>query len=109
MARESTITSISKGQNSSEIGDVPKTTFYQRQIIPIVEGPRGREPPRDNARGSENPTMPRFQCPKRLDYGTEGKEILLRANHFKVSTIGGTIFHYYIDIQPDKCPRKVNR
>lgn len=41
--------------------------------------------------------------------GKVGKPIVLHANHFKISTPKGYIYHYYIDIQPDRCPRKVNR
>ncbi|KAL3117936.1 hypothetical protein niasHT_005179 [Heterodera trifolii] len=50
-----------------------------------------------------------FQCPRRPNHGTEGRAILLRANHFKVKIPGGFIHYYNVDIQPDKCPRKVNR
>lgn len=53
--------------------------------------------------------VPQFQCPKRPNHGNDGRPIALRANHFQVSIPGGTIHHYQIDIQPDKCPRKVNR
>lgn len=53
--------------------------------------------------------IPQFQCPKRPNHGNDGRPIALRANHFQVSIPGGTIHHYQIDIQPDKCPRKVNR
>lgn len=53
--------------------------------------------------------VPQFQCPKRPNHGADGRQIALRANHFQVSCPGGTIHHYQIDIQPDKCPRKVNR
>uniref|UniRef100_A0A915DE13 PAZ domain-containing protein n=1 Tax=Ditylenchus dipsaci TaxID=166011 RepID=A0A915DE13_9BILA len=55
------------------------------------------------------PALPQFQCPKRPNHGIEGRAIVLRANHFKVTIPGGTIHYYNIDIQPDKCPRKVNR
>lgn len=33
----------------------------------------------------------------------------LRANHFQISMPRGYVHHYDINIQPDKCPRKVNR
>jgi eukaryotic translation initiation factor 2C len=55
------------------------------------------------------PVVPQFQCPRRPNHGSEGRSIVLKANHFKVSMPGGVIQHYSIDIQPDKCPRKVNR
>ncbi|KAF7632951.1 hypothetical protein Mgra_00007654 [Meloidogyne graminicola] len=50
-----------------------------------------------------------FQCPQRPNHGTEGRPILLRANHFKVTNSGGYVHFYAVEIQPDKCPRKVNR
>ncbi len=34
---------------------------------------------------------------------------MLRANHFQISMPRGHIHHYMVSIQPDKCPRKVNR
>lgn len=55
------------------------------------------------------PAVIQFQCPRRPNHGSEGRPILLRANHFKVTIPGGFIHYYNIDIQPDKCPRKVNR
>lgn len=53
--------------------------------------------------------VPTFQCPKRPNQGTEGKSISLRANHFQVQVAAKHVQFYAIDIQPDKCPRKVNR
>lgn len=50
-----------------------------------------------------------FQCPQRPNHGVEGRSILLRANHFAVRIPGGTIQHYSVEVQPDKCPRRVNR
>ncbi|VDN60348.1 unnamed protein product [Dracunculus medinensis] len=50
-----------------------------------------------------------FQCPRRPNHGVEGRSIVLRANHFAVRIPGGTIQHYAVEVQPDKCPRRVNR
>lgn len=50
-----------------------------------------------------------FQCPRRPNHGIEGRAIVLRANHFAVRIPGGSIQHYSVDVQPDKCPRRVNR
>jgi len=50
-----------------------------------------------------------FQCPLRPNHGTEGQTIQLRANHFQVRIPRGLIHHYDVSIQPDKCPRRVNR
>ncbi|XP_070208150.1 protein argonaute-2-like isoform X2 [Littorina saxatilis] len=50
-----------------------------------------------------------FNCPPRPNHGTEGRTILLRANHFQVRIPKGYIHHYDVSITPDKCPRRVNR
>lgn len=50
-----------------------------------------------------------FTCPRRPNIGREGRPIGLRANHFQISMPRGYVHHYDISIQPDKCPRKVNR
>ncbi|XP_041360926.1 protein argonaute-2-like isoform X5 [Gigantopelta aegis] len=50
-----------------------------------------------------------FVCPQRPNRGTEGRPILLRANHFQVRVPKGFIHHYDVSITPDKCPRRVNR
>jgi eukaryotic translation initiation factor 2C len=50
-----------------------------------------------------------FACPRRPNIGREGRIIGLRANHFQITMPRGFVHHYDINIQPDKCPRKVNR
>ena len=50
-----------------------------------------------------------FLCPRRPNLGHEGRPIVLKANHFQISMPRGFIHHYDVSIQPDKCPRKVNR
>lgn len=50
-----------------------------------------------------------FPIPKRPDHGQQGREIALKANHFKVSIPGGNVQYYQVDVSPEKCPRKVNR
>ncbi|XP_060520779.1 protein argonaute-2 isoform X2 [Cylas formicarius] len=52
---------------------------------------------------------PVFQCPRRPNLGREGRPIGLKANHFQISMPRGYVHHYDVNIQPDKCPRKVNR
>ncbi|XP_064651862.1 protein argonaute-2-like isoform X2 [Lineus longissimus] len=70
-------------------------------VPPIPPGSLGQPPP---------PPGPNdFQCPQRPNHGTEGRPILLRANHFQVRMPKGFIHHYDISITPDKCPRRVNR
>lgn len=41
--------------------------------------------------------------------GEVGRPIKLRANHFPISITNCYLHHYKVDIQPDSCPRKVNR
>jgi hypothetical protein len=53
--------------------------------------------------------IPVFLCPRRPNLGHEGRPIILKANHFQISMPRGFIHHYDVSIQPDKCPRKVNR
>uniref|UniRef100_A0A182MMT6 Protein argonaute-1 n=1 Tax=Anopheles culicifacies TaxID=139723 RepID=A0A182MMT6_9DIPT len=55
------------------------------------------------------PELPVFTCPRRPNLGREGRPIVLRANHFQITMPRGYVHHYDINIQPDKCPRKVNR
>ncbi|XP_076264223.1 protein argonaute-1 isoform X4 [Rhynchophorus ferrugineus] len=52
---------------------------------------------------------PVFQCPRRPNLGREGRPIGLKANHFQITMPRGYVHHYDVNIQPDKCPRKVNR
>jgi len=56
-----------------------------------------------------SPEQPLFMCPRRPNIGREGRAIPLRANHFQITMPRGYIHHYHISIEPDKCPRKVNR
>ena len=55
------------------------------------------------------PPLSEFQSPSRPNHGVEGQNIQLRANHFQVRVPRGFIHHYDVSIQPDKCPRRVNR
>lgn len=52
---------------------------------------------------------PAFSPPPRPSLGTEGKSIKLRANHFTIQIPKGFIYHYTVCIQPDKCPKRINR
>lgn len=47
--------------------------------------------------------------PPRPDFGHEGRAIKLRANHFSIRIPPILIQHYDLNIQPDKCPKRVNR
>ncbi|XP_054710913.1 protein argonaute-2-like [Uloborus diversus] len=59
--------------------------------------------------GVPPPELPVFICPRRPNLGTEGRPIMLRANHFEIRMPRGYLHHYDVTITPDKCPRKVNR
>ena len=50
-----------------------------------------------------------FTPPPRPSFGTEGKGIKLRANHFTIQIPKGFIYHYSVTIVPDKCPKRINR
>jgi eukaryotic translation initiation factor 2C len=50
-----------------------------------------------------------FNCPRRLNFGREGRSIALRANLFKISFPQGFLHHYGIEITPDLCSRVLNR
>uniref|UniRef100_A0A8C1PWC2 Argonaute RISC component 1 n=1 Tax=Cyprinus carpio TaxID=7962 RepID=A0A8C1PWC2_CYPCA len=50
-----------------------------------------------------------FQAPRRPGLGTVGKPIKLLANYFEVEIPKMDVYHYEVDIKPDKCPRRVNR
>lgn len=49
--------------------------------------------------------------PKRPDYGTVGRPIKLRANFFRlnVSPQLTDLYHYDVEITPNKCPRSVKK
>uniref|UniRef100_A0A8C6PPB5 Argonaute RISC catalytic component 2 n=1 Tax=Nothobranchius furzeri TaxID=105023 RepID=A0A8C6PPB5_NOTFU len=47
--------------------------------------------------------------PSRPDFGTMGRTIKLQANFFEMEIPKLEVYHYDIDIKPEKCPRRVNR
>lgn len=49
--------------------------------------------------------------PKRPGYGTVGRPIRLRANFFRLNDSSqlSDLYHYDIEITPNKCPRTVKR
>ena len=78
--------------------------------VPPMMPPTQQPPPMASATPqAAAPELPMFVCPRRPNLGREGRPIMLRANHFQISMPRGYIHHYDISIQPDKCPRKVNR
>ncbi|KAL3887901.1 hypothetical protein ACJMK2_000288 [Sinanodonta woodiana] len=71
---------------------------------PVTTPPLGQPPPTQSPVAQID-----FICPQRPNHGTDGRPIMLRANHFQVRIPKGVIHHYDIAITPDKCPRRVNR
>ncbi|EGW01092.1 Protein argonaute-4, partial [Cricetulus griseus] len=55
------------------------------------------------------PPVSLFQPPRRPGLGTVGKPIRLLANHFQVQIPKIDVYHYDVDIKPEKRPRRVNR
>ncbi|KAE8750333.1 Argonaute 1 [Frankliniella occidentalis] len=76
---------------------------------PAAVAPPGALGPANQPNPPQAPELPMFNCPRRPNLGRDGRTILLRANHFQVTMPRGFVHHYDINIQPDKCPRKVNR
>ncbi|KAG1941166.1 protein argonaute-4 [Pimephales promelas] len=69
-----------------------------------------RDPSAMEAPGPGPPAPPSlFQPPRRPGLGTVGKPIRLLANHFQVQIPKIDVYHYDIDIKPEKRPRRVNR
>ncbi|KAJ8321901.1 hypothetical protein KUTeg_000372 [Tegillarca granosa] len=102
------ITSIMNQQlNQNGQPSIPFTPFPPMQ--PEVPPPPQPPPPGPPSQPPPIPPPSDFICPPRPNHGTEGKPILLRANHFQVRIPKGVIHHYDVQITPDKCPRRVNR
>ncbi|TNN72185.1 Protein argonaute-2 [Liparis tanakae] len=74
----------------------------------MQEGPRS-----SGSTGSDPPSSPVpeyvFKPPSRPDFGTMGRTIKLQANFFEMEIPKLEVYHYDIDIKPEKCPRRVNR
>ncbi|XP_046484832.1 protein argonaute-2 isoform X4 [Neodiprion pinetum] len=87
---------------SSSLGLVPAQQTHTPPQPPDL--PKEKDDDSD-----EQQTIPVFSCPRRPNIGREGRPISLRANHFQITMPRGFVHHYDINIQPDKCPRKVNR
>ncbi|XP_078537290.1 protein argonaute-4 isoform X4 [Lissotriton helveticus] len=62
-----------------------------------------------NSQSPGPPPTSLFQPPRRPGLGTLGKPIRLLANHFQVQIPKIDVYHYDIDIKPEKRPRRVNR
>uniref|UniRef100_A0A8C1PW44 Argonaute RISC component 1 n=1 Tax=Cyprinus carpio TaxID=7962 RepID=A0A8C1PW44_CYPCA len=75
-------------------------TFYSSKNPEKTYLPIGPYPP---------PLQQVFQAPRRPGLGTVGKPIKLLANYFEVEIPKMDVYHYEVDIKPDKCPRRVNR
>jgi len=103
------LTTLSQGLGMNNLGSII-TGSTQSQGATSLMNPTGGSP---SGSGSLTPpgdgSQPHFVCPRRPNLGHDGRPIQLRANHFQISMPRGFIHHYLINIQPDKCPRKVNR
>ncbi|XP_075213129.1 protein argonaute-1 isoform X8 [Lycorma delicatula] len=77
--------------------------------VAVPPGGIGLLPPQQPHQPPQPADLPMFNCPRRPNLGREGRPIVLRANHFQITMPRGFVHHYEINIQPDKCPRKVNR
>uniref|UniRef100_A0A8C5W967 Protein argonaute-1 n=1 Tax=Leptobrachium leishanense TaxID=445787 RepID=A0A8C5W967_9ANUR len=54
-------------------------------------------------------TICSYTPPARPGFGTAGKPIKLQANFFEMDIPKMRLYHYDVDIKPEKCPRRVNR
>ena len=98
------------GGSGSGGGTALMTPMAPMAPVPPMMPPTQQPPPMASATPqAAAPELPMFVCPRRPNLGREGRPIMLRANHFQISIPRGYIHHYDISIQPDKCPRKVNR
>ncbi|VVC97671.1 unnamed protein product, partial [Leptidea sinapis] len=88
------VTSGTGSTTGSSPSGVPSATGVISLVSPVAAPP---------------PDLPVLTCPRRPNLGHEGRPIMLRANHFQISMPRGYVHHYDVNIQPDKCPRKVNR
>ncbi|KAM9384293.1 protein argonaute-2 isoform 3-T3 [Pholidichthys leucotaenia] len=74
----------------------------------MLEGPHST-----GSVSSDPPSSPvaeyAFKPPTRPDFGTMGRTIKLQANFFEMEIPKLEVYHYDIDIKPEKCPRRVNR
>ena len=103
---------LMQAQTSSIVGQVHQQQ-QQQQILPLPLTPLSSA----GSLGAANSTNAaataalalQFTPPARPSIGTEGKSIKLRANHFTIQIPKGFIYHYVICIQPDKCPKRINR
>jgi len=104
------LSGVSGGGSSGGPGGTSlMTSMAPMAPVPPMMPPTQQPPPLAGAPVAAAPELPMFVCPRRPNLGREGRPIMLRANHFQISMPRGYIHHYDISIQPDKCPRKVNR
>ncbi|GFQ68100.1 protein argonaute-2 [Trichonephila clavata] len=97
------------GQPPGPVGPparAPQPLQPVQPTLPPAGAPSMQQPPGGS---QQPPDLPTFVCPRRPNLGTEGRPILLRANHFEIRMPRGYLHHYDVTITPDKCPRKVNR
>lgn len=105
------LSGVGGGQTSPSGGTGSSGSFGSGATGPGFPGPVGGAAGGDSrgSAGSSSGSPPIFDCPRRPNIGTEGRPILLRANHFPITMPRGFLHHYDVTITPDKCPRKINR
>lgn len=92
--------SLGPGPMPQMVSNTPGMTFTQNPspTFSVERFPSANAPRTDG-----------FTAPPRPGQGNSGKQIVLKANYFKVNIPNGDLHHYDVDIRPDKCPRRVNR
>ncbi|KAL5236624.1 hypothetical protein ACI65C_004034 [Semiaphis heraclei] len=88
------------------VGQLPEPP----EVVPVhINTPGAMSVLRPQDSALEPVDIPVFNCPRRPNLGREGRPIMLRANHFKISMQRDLVDHYDVKIEPEKCPQKINR
>ncbi|GIX82234.1 protein argonaute-2 [Caerostris extrusa] len=95
------------GQPPGPVGPPARAT---QPITPVASalpptGAPSMQPPPGGAQPP--PDLPTFVCPRRPNLGTEGRPILLRANHFEIRMPRGYLHHYDVTITPTSVLEKL--
>jgi eukaryotic translation initiation factor 2C len=93
-------------QQQQQSGHMMNTSTGSSSVNPIGLPPS--TPPGSGIMTMLHPPLD-LSPPPRPDFGREGRSIKLRANHFSIRIPPILIQHYDLNIQPDKCPKRVNR
>ena len=89
---------------------ISQTVSTSSQTSPLKTDTTGATPTVTQPQSSPvSTTLTGHDPPPRPGFGTKGRPIQLRTNHFKIDLPRGNIYHYDVSIQPGKCPRQINR